>query len=505
MDRRTALSLTAAGAASLAASVAELEAVTWEMERRGMVAPDFGGWQCRTRPEFDWTSPHFGYMQDHLDRVTAGELRRVLFQVSVRHGKTENNTIGYGAYRICLEPSTRILLGTYSEKQAHKLSRQIRRIVTENGVTLTKEADGEWETAEGGGLRAVGAGSGVASVNADLIIIDDPIGSRADAESQAHRDGTWDWITSDILARCEPHTGVLFSMPRWHVDDPAGRMQERQAGRWTVVDLPGLAEEGDPLGREPGDLLWPEYRPRSWMQDMEAELGPYGFASLVQGRPTPRGGGMFERGWFDIIDDVPTGGHDIFRVRYWDKAGTEGDGAYTVGLLMGVRVPDGLVWIEDVKRGRWAAGDREAEIRSTAENDALRYAVQGEPNRLAVLYMVEQEPGSGGKDSAEATRRNLAGYRVETETATGDKFVRADPLAGGAKSGSVKLIRGPWNEAFLNEMEHAGPGAKYLDQMDAGSGAYNRLMKMFDTRLQMAGVSLGVPDEPDWTPGWRVE
>src|SRR5690606_27799432 len=109
----------------------------------------------------------------------------------------------------------------YNQRQAEKFSREIRKLARARGIALSKDRDtaGEWETAAGGGVRAVGAGAGVAGVNADLILIDDPIGSRDEAESAAHRDRVWDWITSDLLARAEPHTAVLFTMSRWHQDD----------------------------------------------------------------------------------------------------------------------------------------------------------------------------------------------------------------------------------------------------------------------------------------------
>ncbi len=186
----------------------------------------YGEWLAVARPDMRWDYSHFKFMQKHLDEVTDGNLKRVLFQVSVRHGKTENNTIGYASYRIERDPRTRILLATYGADQARNLSRAVRDIVGRRGIEISKDRDSasHWVTMAGGGIRAVGAGTGVASLNADLIIIDDPIGSRADAESIRVRDRTWDWINDDILARCEPHTSVLFSMPRWHVDDPAGRI-----------------------------------------------------------------------------------------------------------------------------------------------------------------------------------------------------------------------------------------------------------------------------------------
>ena len=199
----------------------------------------FGRWIAVAQPEYQWTARHFVAMQTLLDDMTSGKIRRAYFQIPIRHGKTQHNTISYGAYRLEQNPSTRILVCSYNDRRAQKFSRDIRKLAIARGVTISGERDAatEWETTAGGGVQAVGSGSGVASVNADLILIDDPLGSRDDAESPAKRDQVWDWLTNDILARCEPHTGVLMTMSRWHMDDPAGRLIDQQRQRWTPLQL----------------------------------------------------------------------------------------------------------------------------------------------------------------------------------------------------------------------------------------------------------------------------
>lgn len=457
---------------TLASAVTELEAVTWEMERRGLVEPDFAAWQKRARPEFSWDHPHFDFIHKKFDAVTAGDLRRLLLQVSVRHGKTECNS-GYATYRLELDPATRILLGTYSQKQARKLSRTIRRLAKRRGVEMASDADAvdEWETTAGGGLRAVGAGTGVASVNADLIIIDDPIGKREEAESEAHREAIWLWITTDILARVEPHTAVVFSMPRWHADDPAGRMQSRQPDRWDVVDMPGVAEDDDVLGRAPGELLWPEYRPQQWIDEMRVDLGSYGFASAVQCRPVPRAGGMFKWAWLKdrFVDAAPT--ETVERIRYWDTAGTEGDGDYTAGLRMS-KTKDGLFYVEDVLRGQWAPGHRDRMIVQASVTD----------NKMPGRYEVglERESGVGGEERTRAIVSQLAGLSVYTERPTGSKEARADPAASQMEVGNVRIVRGDWNTPFIEELL-AFPSGVHDDQVDALSGAFNRITQARNT------------------------
>jgi predicted phage terminase large subunit-like protein len=433
--------------------------------------PMFGPWLAAARPQFRWDYRHFRRLQAVLDRVTAGDLRRVYFQCPIRHGKTEHNTIGYAAYRLERDPAERLLVCSYNSRRAEKFSREVRRLVAARGVPLSQKKDGagEWETTAGGGVQAVGAGSGVASVNADLILVDDPIGSREDAESTATRERVWDWLTNDVLARCEPHTAVLLTMSRWHSDDPAGRLLDGRAGTWHVVDLPAEAEPGDPLGRPPGEPLWPELRGAVWLAEKRAELGAYGFASLLQGRPRPRSGGMFKWEWWGLVGDLPLAGP---LVRYWDLAGTEGGGGtdpdWTVGALLGRR-PDGRTVVCDVARFRHAVGRRDAEIEAVAKADAARYGGRAR-------WWLERESGIGGADRTALLVRRIqaAGVPVTAEPATVNKVVRAEPLASACEAGNVLLGPGDWRDAVRAEAADF-PTGKHDDVVDALSGAFNKL------------------------------
>lgn len=453
-------------------ALAELERVEWELERRGIRDPDFGGWQHRNRRAFDWSSPHFDLIHRELDAVTVGETERLLIEVAIRHGKTETLT-GYMAYRIELDPSTTILFGSYKERQAHKISRAVRRLVKKRGVRLSKDTDGEWETEDGGGFLAVGAGSGVASVNADLIVIDDPIGSRAEAESAAHRDRVWDWITTDILARATPGTRVIFSMPRWHQDDPSGRMQDQHGDRWRLVSLPGEAVKDDMLGREPGELLWPSHRPREWVEGLRVELGSYGFASAFQCRPTPREGGRFKWAWWQLLDDTPT----VPRViRYWDLAGTskrEGnDPDFSAGTAAG-RMADGRTALLHQAAFRKSVAERDAELERIARADRKRWG-------HAVEWWFERESGVGGKERTEAIVKKIqaCGLKVSTEPATGSKELRAEPLESAAEAGNVCLAPddpdAPWWDAFRLEAGEF-PGGAHDDRVDSAAGAFAKV------------------------------
>lgn len=176
-------------------------------------------------------------------------------------------------------------------------------------------------------------------------------------------------------------------------------------------------------------------------------------------------GGRFHKDWFEIVDNMY--GAVVQRVRYWDKAGTRDGGKYTAGVLMAQSEP-GIFYVEDVVRGQWSALERERIIKNTASQDGPHVEV-----------WTEQEPGSGGKESAEATVRNLAGFTVYIDRVTGSKWARSGPLSAQVEAGNVKLLRGTWNRAYINELHNFSPeadkGAMVCDQVDASSGAFNQL------------------------------
>ncbi len=160
-------------------------------------------------------------------------------------------------------------------------------------------------------------------------------------------------------------------------------------------------------------------------------------------------------------------------MRYWDKAGTQDGGKYSAGVLMGKR-SNGRVLVADIVRGQWSAGNRETVIKQTAAIDSARGAV---------TIWVEQEPGSGGKESAENTVLNLAGHTIRTERVTGDKVTRAGPFSAQAEAGTVDLMSplgAPVDgvaalEAFLNEAQNFDGVHGFSDQIDAAGGAFNKL------------------------------
>ena len=306
-----------------------------------------------------------------------------------------------------------------------------------------------------------------------LGVIDDPHKGRAEAMSKAVREKTFSWFVDDFGARFAANSGMLILMTRWHVDDLLGRYLEKFP-ETRLVRFPAIAEDDEycnPLDpstptRKRGQALFPAVKPLKFLLERKKLMTELSWESEYQQHPIVVGGGLFP------IDKLVTlnllDRHEVrSTVRYWDKAGTEGgEGAYTAGVLMHSMANKSYV-IGHVVRGRWGALEREEQIRAWAKIDRDNWGWGYE------IY-VEQEPGSGGKESAEATIRELRGFRVFADRVTGKKEIRAEPFAAQVQGGNVRLLAGQWQGDLLAELE-AFPNGKFKDQVDACSGAFAKL------------------------------
>lgn len=328
------------------------------------------------------------------------------------------------------------------------------------------------DTKQGGNRYSTSVGGTVTGFHGHIIIWDDlidPEGALSEAEirnANRHIDQTLSNRKVDKAV-----TPVIGIMQRLHQDDPTGHVLQKQNKKVKHICFPAEIRTAAyrknlrPASAEQyyeDGLFNPHRMPWQILQDQKADLGQYGYAGQYGQTPIPPGEGMFQVEQLHIIDTPPSEVSQVHIVRYWDKAGTEGGGAYTCGVKM-VKLQNGKFVILDVKRGQWRSDVRERMIRQTAEADGQQ-----------VTIGIEQEPGSGGKESAEATIRNLAGFTAYKDPPTGKKERRADPFSVQVNNGNVWLLYGDWNEAYKDEMQYF-PFSTYKDQIDASSGAFNRL------------------------------
>jgi predicted phage terminase large subunit-like protein len=435
-------------------------------------------------------------LQRFWDEYLAGKRPKLLIQSPPQHGKS-TTAVDFLSWILGHRPGLKVIFASFSERLGIRANIRLQRVL----VSPRWQGVFDWNIL-GDGLQRTSKfmefiGDGyfrnttlpdgtVTGEGLDIGIVDDPIKGRAEAGSQLIRDKTWDWMTDDFLPRFADRAGLLLIQTRWHLDDPAGRMVKLYPGV-RVLRYPAICEKPErhwdlhdrEFIREIGSPLFPELKSLEFLEAQRRVMTLSGWQSVYQQSPIPAGGGMFPIDKIVVVPERPARGDVVSSARYWDKAGTSDGGAYSAGVLM-LRMKDGTYCVADVRRAQWAALDRERMIKQTA-------AIDNDIYPLTKIFL-EQEPGSGGKESAEASVRMLAGFHAEADRVTGDKIARADPFAAQWQAGNIRIVGGAWNRDYLDEHEHF-PVGRYKDQVDASSGAFNKIASKYRYPTDMRWVS----------------
>jgi predicted phage terminase large subunit-like protein len=322
----------------------------------------------------------------------------------------------------------------------------------------------------GGNRYSTSVGGTLTGFHADILIWDDPMNPQ-EAVSIKELENTNRWIDQTLPTRKTDKriSTIIGIMQRLNQDDPTGHILAKKKKNVKLICLPGEIENYKDQVQPPelakyyvNNLL--DHNRMDWgvLKDLEADLGQYGYAGQIGQNPVPPGGAMFQVDHLNTIDRMPLELNIESMARYWDKAGSAGKGCFTAGVKI-AKLFSGKYVIVDVKRGQWSTNERERIIRETAEADGQN-----------VVQYIEQEGGSGGKESAESTIRNLGGYVCIAEHPVGDKVFRADPFSVQVNNGNVLMLQGEWNHKFVEEYRFF-PFGKYKDQVDAGSACFNKL------------------------------
>jgi len=242
---------------------------------------------------------------DLIDQAVAdvfhGRTRKQQLAAPPQTGKSQRVSRWTPLWMLTCDPRLRIAIVSAEKNLAERWGRQIKRDIDahpELGLTLMQDskAAGRWETTQGGGVFCTGVKAGTTGRPIDVLIIDDPIGDRADAESKAIRERIWEFWENDAGVRSRK---TIVMATRWHVDDLSGRLLAREAGQWRSLSIPAIAGDDDPLGRQPGEELQsanPELHPPGYYLAKQATTSAYVFSALFQQSPTAGEGNIFRRG-----------------------------------------------------------------------------------------------------------------------------------------------------------------------------------------------------------------
>jgi predicted phage terminase large subunit-like protein len=435
-------------------------------------------------------------LQKLAERVFLGLPKEYDLIINISPGSTKSTiaSVMFPAWVWTRMTHARSICCSYSHSLALDLSRKTRDIIQSDlyqrcfpdiKLRADQNTKGFFLNTNNGYRYAVGTGGSVTGFHAHFIIVDDPLNPQ-EAVSEAELKTANAFMSETLSSRKvdKAITPTILIMQRLHQDDPTGnwltRMEDKNAGgKVKHICLPADCTEyrvkPKALRRyyNSDNLMDPLRLSRDVLKEQLSTLGQGGFAGQYGQHPVPPGGLMFHTSRLRI-QDMPHVSHFGKVCRFWDKAGSHGKGAFTVGALVAFEKPakDGtepLCWVLDIVRGQWDSAEREKVIKQQTHADAAFWK-----SKRKVLIGLEQEPGSGGKESAEATVRRLKGYRVTIDRPTGDKVERADPLSTQVNAHGVIIARGPWNKAFIDELTYF-PHSTYKDQVDAASGAFNLL------------------------------
>lgn len=451
-------------------SAEHLAAIGWARED----LYDFSRLMFLRRKGFKWLrAKQHQIICDALMRVYRGECKRLIINVPPRYSKTELAVVNFIAWAFGKVPDAEFIHASYSGTLAINNSAAVRSVVQHEAYAeifpdtkLASDAKAHWTTEAGGVMYATGTGGTITGFGAGkhrpgfsgAIILDDP--HKADeARSDVMRQGVIDWFQNTLESRKNsPDTPIIVIMQRLHEKDLSG---------WLLGDKPGIEPGGNgeiwehvciPVWNEDGTPLWPAKHDAATLKAME-KASPYVFAGQYRQNPAPPAGGVIQPDMLQVVDAIPSG--VVEWCRGWDLASSL-DGDFTAGAKLG-RLADGRYIIADMVRDRLESHKRDQVMKNTADRDRIKQSIP-------------QDPGQAGKSQVLAMAKLLAGHSLHFSPETGDKVTRSEPLASQINVGNVLMLRGPWNQPFIDECR-LFPNGSYDDQVDAAGRAFNALLK----------------------------
>jgi predicted phage terminase large subunit-like protein len=401
------------------------------------------------------------------------------------------------------QPRANLLAASHTTELAEKWGRRVRNLVNEHSITLgispdpNSQAAGRWSLTSGAEYYAAGVGTGIAGFRAKYGLIDDPIRSRQDADSELIRDRIWDWYINDFRTRLVPGAAEVLIQTRWHEDDLAGRALNHS--KWHVISLPAIAEGDDQLGRKVGEPLWDDdnYGYGEQIEELRKNTPARTWSALYQQRPAPEEGDYFKAEWLKPYEKAPP--LDTLRVYGGsDYAVTADGGDWTCHAVVGID-PEGRMYLLDLWR-KQASSDQWVE----AFCDLVK---QWKP----VGWAEEQgQIRSGVGPFLDKRQRERKAYVFREQFPTrGDKAVRAQSIRGRmALEGLYVPIKAQWYADLRSELL-SFPAGKHDDQVDALGLVGQLLDRMMSGKKPVADKPKSKLDwfekaDDDGRPHWKT-
>ncbi|TFH50110.1 MAG: hypothetical protein E4H01_02960, partial [Lysobacterales bacterium] len=454
---------------------------------------------------------HHQLLCDALDEVLEGINSRLMVFMPPGSAKSTYGTVRFPAYYLGRMVQNNIICGSYSADLAESFGKKCRNLISTDEhralfprSTLSDDtrAKGEWETSQGGSYKACGVDGSITGRRGDLLLIDDPVKGRREADSDTVKKSSWEWFKSDFLSRGRPGAAVVIIQTRWVEDDISGRILpddwDGESGDfigfdgqiWKVICIQAQAEDGknDPLGREPGEYLWPEWFTLDyWEQTKAAQTSGdmRNWGALYQQTPTPEGGTFFKREWFEFYDELPD---KLNRYLTHDDAVTEEsegeDPDYTEIGDWGVDADDNIYAVT------WYSAQTTSDIWVDSLLDMVKeshpFVVVGESGvirRAVEPHLLSQ------------MRSRKVFARLEWLPTIGDKFARARNFQALASMGKVRFPRTDWARKVIDQLVKF-PGTRYDDKVDTCGLIGRAIHQTWAPRIPKKIVKISITAQP---------
>ncbi|MEW2187776.1 terminase family protein [Streptomyces cellulosae] len=425
---------------------------------------------------------HLDIIDRVYQRIAAGERIKAMVTMPPRAGKSRRTSRWGPTWYLRRQPDHRFMLASYAAHLADDHGRWIRNTITEHAPTLGinlkygSQAANRFDIdGHEGGMVTAGVGGALTGRGAHVAAVDDPFKGSEDAGSPTQRDRVWDWWQSVLLTRLEPQGSVLLVNTRWDDDDLSGRLLKEEPEDWIVIDLPAIAlTDNDPLGRQPGEALWPERYNADDYARIRKSVGERVWWALYQQQPRPLEGGVWQWSWITAnrISPVAFRAVDLSRVVVaLDTAGGGTDSHDESGIVAAGRSTDGHFYVLADRSARLSAEARGRETCLLAiELQADAIAVEMNYGGDSVSQVVIQ---SWRELEREGRTKGMTMPRIVPVDAKKGKRLRAEPIAQLYEQGKVHHLTE--FDALERQMVTWLPGMNSPDRMDAAVHALTEL------------------------------
>ena len=438
-----------------------------------------------------YPAEHLVMLSDVLMDVADGNINHLMIFTAPRHGKSELTSKYFPAWFLGHNPDKRVILCSYESDFAAQWGYKARNILTEYGPQLfgvkvsgDSSAKDRWDIAgHSGGMNTAGVGSSITGRGANLLIIDDPVKNAEEAQSKVYRDKASEWYKSTAYTRIEPGGAVIIIQTRWHEDDLSGRLLKEEPDKWTVINLPAIAEENDMLGRQPGEALFPKRFNVDALMEIKKTVGPYWWNALYQQRPSALEGTIFKKQYLKYgtlengilnLTDKKVGLNECLIFQTCDPAvSTKASSDYFVLSTWALTKQYDLIWLDD--------------IRTRLEGpDQINLFKQAYLRWKPAVQLVESV-GVGKTLFQMLKREGLPVVELKADT---DKVTRALPAAARMEAGCVYLLSTLPDLADIEDELLSFPKGSHDDVVDTLSYAvqYAISKSNMNTKLDLSSI-----------------